>query len=89
MTSLESGSGSQQVWHRECYKETSSCYFGAGPDHESAEVEYTEVEVSTSDPYKGNELADLYSYVLGVVTDLLFLPLLSLGAGVGPMLYAW
>jgi len=27
--------------------------FGAGPDLESAEVEYTEVEVSTLDPHRG------------------------------------
>uniref|UniRef100_A0A8C6Z024 Platelet endothelial cell adhesion molecule n=1 Tax=Nothoprocta perdicaria TaxID=30464 RepID=A0A8C6Z024_NOTPE len=38
--------------------------FGAGPDLESAEVEYTEVEVSTLDPHRGNKLFGLYDYVL-------------------------
>ncbi|XP_068065842.1 platelet endothelial cell adhesion molecule isoform X9 [Anomalospiza imberbis] len=31
-----------------------------GPDLESAEVDYTEVEVSTLDPHRGNELSSLY-----------------------------
>lgn len=39
--------------------------FGAGPDLESEEVEYTEVEVSTLDPHRGNKLSGLYGYVLG------------------------
>ncbi|KAK2528430.1 Pecam1 [Columba guinea] len=36
-----------------------------GPDLESEEVEYTEVEVSTLDPHRGNKLSGLYGYVLG------------------------
>lgn len=48
--------------------------FGAGPDLESAEVDYTEVEVSTLDPHRGNKLSSLYGLCLGATLGLLVLP---------------
>lgn len=49
-------------------------FFGAGPDLESAEVEYTEVEVSTLDPHRGNKLSGFYGYGLGAPLGMLLLP---------------
>uniref|UniRef100_A0A8B9BY40 Platelet endothelial cell adhesion molecule n=1 Tax=Anser brachyrhynchus TaxID=132585 RepID=A0A8B9BY40_9AVES len=50
-----------------------SCYLQR-PDLESAEVEYTEVEVSTLDPHRGNKLSGIYGYDLGVISCMLLLP---------------
>ena len=37
-------------------------------------MEYTEVEVSTLDPHRGNKLSGLYGYVLGATLGMLLLP---------------
>lgn len=37
-------------------------------------MEYTEVEVSTLDPHRGNKLSGLYGYVLGAALGMSLLP---------------